>query len=318
MNETTYAWIVHSDINENNIYSEFATEEEAIDYARRHKDELTYVDKVEVVLDEDGDIEEIFDSETIWVYDDEDNNFFESLVEDLEENEDIVECKECFELFPKTDCAKIEIGYVCPLCNRARSNLESTNDNFFVEFPDIERFNFRDENKTTLDEPVSEPCVGPDCEAPVEATQTKEEVVDILVKDEHEAITGYDNAEIAIANNAEIDPEEKEEIIDTIRHIKEEEVEHIEELEELIDEVEETNIDEPIEEPNEQNQEVYTESQSQEISKAYKSLSKKYGIDLEELVYGEDGFMKTKYPKGFSDFAGDVIYSEKYWTEFET
>ena len=65
MNETVYVYIVHSDIDENNIYAEFATEEEAIDYARRNKDELTYVDKVEVALDEDGDIIEEFDSETI-------------------------------------------------------------------------------------------------------------------------------------------------------------------------------------------------------------------------------------------------------------
>lgn len=77
MNEATYVYIVHSDINENNIYAEFATEEEAIDYARRHKDELTYVDKVEAALDEDGEIIEIFDGQTIWVYDEEDSFEFE-------------------------------------------------------------------------------------------------------------------------------------------------------------------------------------------------------------------------------------------------
>lgn len=59
------------------------------------------------------------------------------------------------------------------------------------------------------------------------------------------------------------------------------------------------------------------ESQSQEISNSYKSLSDKYGIDLEKLVYGPDGFMATKYPNDFPDFKGDVIYSEKYWNEFE-
>ena len=56
MNVAKYVYIVHSDINENNIYAEFATEEEAIEYAKRHKDELTYVDKVEVTLDEEGTI----------------------------------------------------------------------------------------------------------------------------------------------------------------------------------------------------------------------------------------------------------------------
>lgn len=212
MNEATYVYIVHSDINENNIYAEFATEEEAIDYARRNKDELTYVDKVEAALDEDGEIIEMFDSETIWVYDEEDefeleeeiNEFdidfedehpldegihlrndaereefwrlcdeigiytandlirfrdevgctdenilqalrdyraelgpdfkianpelekemakkyegidFDSLVEELEENEDMVECKECYELVAKESCVKGEHGYVCEKC----------------------------------------------------------------------------------------------------------------------------------------------------------------------------------------------------------
>ena len=71
MNDTTYVYIVHSDINENNIYAEFATEEEAIEYAKRHIDELTYVDRAEALVDDEGDIVEILDSETIWVYADE-------------------------------------------------------------------------------------------------------------------------------------------------------------------------------------------------------------------------------------------------------
>lgn len=57
------------------------------------------------------------------------------------------------------------------------------------------------------------------------------------------------------------------------------------------------------------------ESQSQEIGREYRRLSKEYGIDFEDLVYGEEGFMQTKYPNNFPDFAGDVIYSEKYWNE---
>ena len=61
--------------------------------------------------------------------------------------------------------------------------------------------------------------------------------------------------------------------------------------------------------------EVLEESQAQEISNEYRRLSKEYGIDFEDLVYGEEGFMRTKYPDNFPDFAGDVIYSEKYWNE---
>lgn len=59
------------------------------------------------------------------------------------------------------------------------------------------------------------------------------------------------------------------------------------------------------------------ESVSQEISNAYKQLSKAYGRDIEELVYGPNGFMATKYPNGLPDFRGDIIYSDKYWAEFE-
>mgnify|MGYP003302054752 FL=1 len=43
-------------------------------------------------------------------------NGFDDMVEALEENEDMVECKECFELFPKVDCERSDIGYVCPVC----------------------------------------------------------------------------------------------------------------------------------------------------------------------------------------------------------
>lgn len=60
-----------------------------------------------------------------------------------------------------------------------------------------------------------------------------------------------------------------------------------------------------------------SESVSQEISRAYKQLSKEYGRDIEELVYGPNGFMATKYPNGLPDFRGDIIYSDKYWAEFE-
>ena len=216
MNETTYAYIVHSDINENNIYSEFEKEEDAIAYARKHKDELTYVDKVEVALDEDGEIIEMFDSETIWVYDweigesnetdalpvesddelpdmdtlvadiagaeDDEDDLYESLVEDLEENEDMVECKECFDLFPKVDGVKLTFGYLCPHCRKALETPEtetmSDHDFFTVDFPEV---------GTPAVATVEPECVGPGCEVPVEAPVTKEETVDALIKDEQEA-----------------------------------------------------------------------------------------------------------------------------------
>ena len=58
-------------------------------------------------------------------------------------------------------------------------------------------------------------------------------------------------------------------------------------------------------------------SMSQEIKSTYDNLSDLYGVDLEDLVYGKEGFKKTKYPNDFPDFKGDVVYSEKYWDEFE-
>ena len=285
MNETTYIYICHSDIDEANIYAEFATEEEAIAYAERHIDDLTYVDKVEVALDEDGEIIEMFDSDTIWIYfdsknyeadstdfsEDTDDGLYEDLVEAMEENEDMVECKECFELFPKADGIKIKVGYLCPHCHghsiKSDSDFYVSEKDFFnTDFPEVEPFmDSEDEFADACAEPVVEPeCVGPDCEAPVEAPVTKEETVATLVKDEHEAIDGYDKAEVEVASNPELDPEEKEEIIDTLRHIKDEEVEHIEELEELID----GKTEEPVEDEATSLNEGYTEFHPVVIDKA--------------------------------------------------
>lgn len=58
-------------------------------------------------------------------------------------------------------------------------------------------------------------------------------------------------------------------------------------------------------------------SLSQEIGSTYNRLSDLYGIDMEDLVYGDKGFMKTRYPNNFPDFQGDLVYNDKYWDEFE-
>lgn len=62
------------------------------------------------------------------------------------------------------------------------------------------------------------------------------------------------------------------------------------------------------------------DSQAQEIGEEYRRLSEKYGVDMDELVYGKDGFMNSCYPHNpdyvyFPDFNGDVIFSEKHWNE---
>ena len=69
MNETAIVYIVHSDLDENNIFAMFEDEVEAIMYARRHKEDLTYVDRTEMTLDDSGDYDEVLSAETIWVYD---------------------------------------------------------------------------------------------------------------------------------------------------------------------------------------------------------------------------------------------------------
>lgn len=58
--------------------------------------------------------------------------------------------------------------------------------------------------------------------------------------------------------------------------------------------------------------EALTESQAQEISREYRILKDMYGEDIEDLVYGKGGFMQSRYPEGFKDFAGDIIYNKKY------
>lgn len=272
---TTYIYIVHSDINENNIYAEFADEQAAIEYARKNAAELTYVDKVEVILDDDGDVEEELGSETIWVYSDEavateteddywddlaamyaeeeankhdlgDTTWFESmdnLVETLEENEDEVECKECFDLFPKADCIKVDLGYICPTC--AEGGTVSEDEIFKIEFPEYEKFS--DDNAMVPEEPTipvesSEEIPQEDPENEIIPISTPEEAVPFLVNDEEEAIAGYEKAAEIVA---ESDLENKEEILDTIEHIKEEEEEHIEELTELLEGEEEEVPEDP-------------------------------------------------------------------------
>ncbi len=174
---------------------------------------------------------------------------FDEMVEALEENEDMVECKECFDLFPKKDCEKAEIGYVCPVCKGLRvisSDVKLPDcavDPFDTEFPDVAEY-----NPKSVRDYQSEPQVS--------------DALANLIADEYEAVDGYEVADEAV-QNAELPEAEKDEILDTIDHIKEEEEEHIEELKELcpecevpkpepLTEAEDSEIEEPeVEEPEE-------------------------------------------------------------------
>lgn len=286
-NSIVYA--VNSDLDDGLLYAEFENKDAAIDYAKQHLDKLPFVDELEVSYDANGEIEDVFNYKTIWDHtmsdqeaeaavadatdtedaywdfkgnqeveaeknknDIGDTTWFESmdnLVEEMEENEDMVECKECFDLFPKTDCIKIDFGYVCPTChNNGKVFTVSDNEIFNVDFPEYEKMNIENdmipeepiisEIESNEEVPVSEP-VSPEGEPGL----APEEAVPFLVNDEVEAVAGYEQAAEVVADS---DLENKEEILDTIEHIKEEEEEHIEELQDLVD----TEDDEIVEVEN--------------------------------------------------------------------
>lgn len=77
MFEDKYIYVVHSDTDENNIYMEFVDEAEALDYAKAHIDEQTYVERVYCEADvESGEIVDVYETEVIWDYASEDLNEF--------------------------------------------------------------------------------------------------------------------------------------------------------------------------------------------------------------------------------------------------
>ena len=155
-------------------------------------------------------------------------NGFDEMVEALEENEDMVECKECFELFPKVDCERSDIGYVCPVCRGlrtpvAQAKFEDPYDCYTQDFPDVQEY-----DPGTMKDYEEEPSLG--------------DALSDLIEDEYEAIEGYEVADETV-QHATIDGDTKDEILDTLDHIKEEEEEHIDELKELCPDCD------PVEEP---------------------------------------------------------------------
>ena len=242
----------------------------------------------------------------------------DDLVEMLEESEDMVECKECFELFPKVNGIKISKGYICPCCcdkpKQPDFDVDSISDSdiFKVDFPEYDKFEDPDDIFAETEFPTEEDEFDPIM------PNTFSELVDALIKDEFDAIDQYEDAKVRVNELPNLSQEDIDNLTKVVDHIVEEEKEHVEELQTVI--TKEVNVDEndPISAEEDEvvsEDEILVESQAQEIGQTYKNLSKKFGFDVEDLVYGKDGFMNTKYPEGFPDFAGDVIYSEKYWNE---
>ena len=292
MENTKFIYTVNSDLDDELLYAEFDDETTAIAYAMKYLDKLPFVDKVELAYDAEG-IEDALSYETIWdhtmavaepaqseedywnemaaAYEEEQNakydlgdtTWFESvdnLVEDMEEKETEVECKECFELFPKVDCVKLDIGYLCPTCAEAgKLIMVSDEDTFKTDFPEYEKF--KDTEDTFADtekEPTETPSLitkdlldqveaaEPEMENENDPISTPEEAIPFLVNDEVEAVVGYEKAAEVVANSG---LENKEEILDTIEHIKEEEEEHIEELQDLMPDEKDDEIIEVENEP---------------------------------------------------------------------
>jgi hypothetical protein len=284
MENIKFIYTANSDLDDELFYAEFETKDKAINYAMDHLDKLPFVDEVELVYNADG-TEDAISYKTIWDHtmaaqeevaaaEDEafwdfrakeeaevqankhdlgDTTWFESmnnLVEEMEENEDMVECKECFDLFPKADCVKLAFGYVCPHCNSGAAVAD--NDIFKIEFPEYKKFSdttndFDDSKLAMSDEDVArvnEPFEEPEFEN--DPISTPEEAVPFLVNDEVEAVAGYEKAAEVVADS---DLENKEEILDTIDHIKKEEEEHIEELQDLMSDEKDDEIIEVENEP---------------------------------------------------------------------
>lgn len=360
--EVIYA--VNSDLDDGILYAEFETEDAAIEYAKRNLDKLPFIDELQVSRDDKGEVDDVFEYKTIWdhtmaddvkdeteddywddlstLYDDSEKHaigattWFESvdtdeLVETLEENEDIVECKECFDLFPKADCIKVDLGYICPTC--AEGGTVSEEDLFKMDFPEYEKMSVG--NDMIPDDPMipiesSEEVPPVETEDEIDPISAPEEAVPFLVKDEEEAIAGYEKAAEVVEDS---DLENKEEILDTIDHIKEEEEEHIEELIDLVEPEDEEDSDEDKEDSAD-DEEVENEEAAEESAEALvedtnassvgpmtkdelydRLVNKGEQVDLD---IGDQGY-GPEDTGSFSDggyYGGSVIYVEFYDGKF--
>ena len=125
-----------------------------------------------------------------------------------------------------------------------------------------------------------------------------EDAVDFLVKDEEEAIAGYEKAEAAIEA---LGAENKKEILDTLDHIKEEEEEHIEELKAVGERKpvpEGMTIDQLVEEMEENEDDVECKS-CHEL------------FDKSECVHDRDyGWLCSRCQRAVEDHGASVVVSE--------